>query len=388
MLFNISKSRLFRHLIAITLALLICSALYTSVMNYRDDELYSGRYISSLGHGKVASQNLITIHGALEDGNTIVVLGSSELTSSDLAYIPYHFLPKSLHIPVLAYGHAHFQSFAIEGLLRANADALSGKTKLVIMVSPGWFGISDLPLDSFLEHFQPQVLRSLYHDDTAKHKISEYLQLHIKEFGTVSKYQKAFIDQDYRKSQVLYALLNDRLFNFKLQLDLFLSNLRKMHRSKHAPLPEIPQKNQWNDYEKRARIEEINHMTNNKHWVRDDYYQKYLSDLPIDGTNYFRTTLAPGPELKNLIDALQFLKEKDVHALVVMQPLNPYVYKDAKLIQPIARELASICKQTGMHYFDMSQDEYVPGTMRDGMHLGELGWVRVDHEIVKYLAQQ
>ena len=85
---------------------------------------------------------------------------------------------------------------------------------------------------------------------------------------------------------------------------------------------------------------------------------------------------------------LQFLQSKQVQALVVMQPLNPFVYKDAAQVNPIAQNLAKLCQVTGMQYFDMTATKYEPGMLRDGMHLGELGWTHVDQRIMEYMVSR
>lgn len=395
MSFSINKGRLFQHIIAVISALLICSGLYLFIAGHQIRPPYAGLHLFNIGKGKAAAENMVALNSALAYGKTMVVLGSSEMTSKDLTYIPYNFLPKSLNIPVLAYGHAYFQSFAINAMLRANADALSPRTRLVIMVSPGWFKISTIPLDSFIEHFQPQILVPLYQDNTAKLAIGRYVKQHFNEFGRISGYQSAFVvdpadinngtHTDQRMQQALY---NEQLFLFKTRARLLFAEPHWLIHPRQVPVPVSPSITQWNAYENQARTEEISYMKGNQHWVRDDYFRKYLSDLPASGTNYFPASLDANPEFENLTNVLLFLQEKNVQALVVMQPLNPYVYKDANRIRPIAQRLAILCRQTGMPYFDMTNEEYTPGTLRDGMHLGELGWARVDRQILNYMASQ
>ena len=82
--------------------------------------------------------NLNRLGNALSDG-TLVVLGSSELSSHDLRFVPYRFFPEELKVPTLAYGHAMFQSYGMVSVLESVADSLTPNTRLVIMVSPAWF---------------------------------------------------------------------------------------------------------------------------------------------------------------------------------------------------------------------------------------------------------
>ena len=82
-----------------------------------------------------------------------MVLGSSELSSHDLRFVPYRFFPEELKVPTLAYGHAMFQSYGIVSVLESVADSLTPNTRLVIMVSPAWFASGgQLPRSAFAEH--------------------------------------------------------------------------------------------------------------------------------------------------------------------------------------------------------------------------------------------
>lgn len=400
MSFSVGRIRLLQHVVAlfsvflissVLYVFLISSGLYDFISHRQIRPPYAGEYIANVAKGKTAVANLVALNSALAFGKTLVLFGSSELTSWDLAYIPYHFLPKSLNIPVLAYGHANFQSFGIDGILRANADALSARTKLVIMVSPGWFK-QRMSLDSFIEHFQPQILVPLYQDKIAKDAIGRYVKQHLAEFKTISEYQRAFIADPVEKQRTHFDL-KMRLAFIKEQFDVFETRALVLFvdwllHPRQTTTPILPSEAQWKAYESQAGAEEISHMKGNQHWVRDNYYRKYLSDLPADGAEYFPRSLDVAPEFARLTELLRFLNEKNVHALVVMQPLNPFVYKDANRIRPVAQRLAALCKQTGMQYFDMADKDYTPGTMRDGMHLGELGWAWVDRQILRYMASQ
>jgi D-alanine transfer protein len=395
MFFGVSKSRFHLHVIAVVIAcsIAVCGAAcgYLLVRGRHVMPPYDGKYIPDLGQGTQATTNLIELNSALSDGETLVVLGSSELTHTMMRFIPYNFLPDSLHLPVLAYGRAGFESFGVYGLLAANADALSPRTKLVILVSPRWFAFRTLPLDPFIKYFQPQVLTQLYQNPEARELVRQYLKLHFDEFDRWTLIDEAFVKSARRYMFYMrYVAFADRLFSARAKAVQLLIEPKWLMDSRAIGAPLNPHAIPWDQYDEQGRDMELGQMHNNRQWVRDDYYEEYRKDLPPDGALYFNGALddaanGTNAELSMLRRALEFLQSKEVHALIVMEPLNPFVYKDADRIKPIAQQVEQLCLTTGMRYFDMTTNKYEPGTLRDGMHLGELGWSRVDRQIAEYL---
>ena len=122
-----------------------------------------GLHIPNLGNTlEEQTRNLSRLSQALRTGDRLVILGSSELTSNDLRFVPYRYLPDELQMPVLAYGHSGFQSLGMQLVLAALADDLSPASRVVVMLSPGWFdGDGGLGPDEFKEHVNPLLPRLL-----------------------------------------------------------------------------------------------------------------------------------------------------------------------------------------------------------------------------------
>ncbi len=119
--------------------------------------------------------NLNRLGNALSDG-TLVVLGSSELSSHDLRFVPYRFFPEELKVPTLAYGHAMFQSYGIVSVLESVADSLTPNTRLVIMVSPAWFASGgQLPRSAFAEHVTGPVWDRLWDQPSTREQMQTWI---------------------------------------------------------------------------------------------------------------------------------------------------------------------------------------------------------------------
>lgn len=138
------NSRLLSHVAAATTAVALAIGAYLGaddvlsriVLPVAAPAADKSNYLPNLGPDWGTQHvNLNRLGNALSDG-TLVVLGSSELSSHDLRFVPYRFFPEELKVPTLAYGHAMFQSYGMVSVLESVADSLTPNTRLVIMVSP------------------------------------------------------------------------------------------------------------------------------------------------------------------------------------------------------------------------------------------------------------
>lgn len=381
----IAKSRILLHVSAIAAILFIGTVIHSFRSGQPVKPPSAGLYLPSIGHGKQATENIVQFSSALAGGKTAVILGSSELSMPESTYIPYNYLPKNLHVPVLAYGHAYFQSFGIYGLLAANTHALSSRSKVILLLSPGWFNTSSMPSTAFIEHFQPQILSALYRTSEARELVNQYIQLHKTEFNHLSPVLQAF---STGSDVFMYtAAIKEGAYALKSRLRTIASERARAVHDEKTPALLFPSASQWQEQERVAQAMETGQMRNNARWVRDDYHEKYLSTLPSEGAAYFSQHENPEIELAMLAQVLKLLKKQGVQALLIMQPINPHVYKDASRAGQIGKQVSSLAKDSGMHFFDMNDiPEYKPGILRDGMHLGELGWVMINHRIMKYMA--
>ena len=80
---------------------------------------------------------------------------------------------------------------------------------------------------------------------------------------------------------------------------------------------------------------------------------------------------------------MALLRQHDVNALFVMQPLHPMVFKDLARFEPIQRDVAALCQRYAMTCMDMYSAPFEVGMLRDVQHLGELGWLRVNQKIAQ-----
>ncbi|CAB3820323.1 D-alanyl-lipoteichoic acid biosynthesis protein DltD [Achromobacter piechaudii] len=327
-----------------------------------------GIYIPNLGNTlQEQTRNLSRLSQALRTGDRLVILGSSELTSNDLRFVPYRYLADELQMPVLAYGHSGFQSLGMQLVLAALAQDLSPTSRVVVMLSPGWFdGEGGLGADEFKEHANPLLPRLLQQPE-GRAELARWLR-------------------DKGDAGVAWSMMAEQAYVFRQRLlDLWAPAhaAPALEREREGPAA-AARVVDWDALAEEAQRAEQDLMAGNRYAVRDDFFNKYLRAIPEGGkTAYLPQPLTGRAELRELTALMALLHQHDVNALFVMQPLHPMVFKDLDRFAPVQREVAALCQRYAMTCMDMYDAPFEIGTLRDVQHLGELGWLRVNQKIAQ-----
>jgi len=327
-----------------------------------------GIYIPNLGNTlNEQTRNLSRLSQALRTGDRLVILGSSELTSNDLRFVPYRYLADELQMPVLAYGHSGFQSLGMQFVLAALANDLSPASRVVIMLSPGWFdGDGGLSADEFNEHANPLLPRLLKQPE-GRAELARWLQ-------------------DKGDARVAWSMMAEQAYVLRQRLvDLWAPAYAASAPVQEAEGPAAAARVvDWDALAQEAQSAEQRLMAGNRYAVRDDFFNKYLRTIPEGGkTAYQPQPLTGRDELRELTALMALLRQHNVNALFVMQPLHPMVFKDLNRFAPVQREVASLCQRYAMTCMDMYSAPFEVGMLRDVQHLGELGWLRVNQKIAE-----
>jgi D-alanine transfer protein len=382
------KYPVLEHIAAFAVAWLAATLLFLYVLRpITVQQPVPGYHIDILGKGETAVRNLIYLSDALRNGNTIVILGSSELDK--LLWNPYTpnvFFPEHHLARVYSYGRAGFETLGMYGLLYGVHPHLNPKSRLVIMLSPAWFHSTDLQVATFSENFNDNVLLQDYWSDEARSVFHDYLSAHQFEFSSMTAVQHMYLDDpgsifDADLPGFLGRTVNARAFAQHVKLDMRLERLaqsppRENYAAGNAAY--LP----WDRYETAARTHELSLMSNNQLWVRNRFFDQYSSSGGGKHRIYF-ADMNPEPEMAALRELLQMLQRAKVKALFVMQPINPKLYDDVHAFDPVDARIAGLCREYGQHYMDMYAQPYEPGVLRDGSHPGELGWEQIDLQIAQ-----
>jgi len=384
------KYRLLQHVAAFTIAWVSAWLLFVYVLRpITVPQPSPGYHADTLGKGETAVRNLLYLSSALRNGKVVVVLGSSELEQVLWnPYTPNLFFPRHRLARVLTYGKAGFETLGMYGLLNGVKPHLNPHSRLVIMLSPAWFRVTDLQTDSFAKHFNDNVLLQDYWNDEARSVFHDYLTAHQFEFANMTATQKMYMDDPSSilggdLLEFLGRTTNARAYAQRVKLDIYLAGL-----TQHQTVASYDAGNSedlpWDHYREEARAYEAAQMAHNDMWVRDGFYDHYRKAGRLAHRQYYPATMNPEPEMAALRELLQMLQLSKVKAMFVMQPVNPKLYDDMDRFLPVDARVAALCREYGMHYYDMYTQSYEEGILRDSSHPGQLGWEEIDHEIAEY----
>lgn len=385
------NSRLLSHVAAATMAVALAIGAYLGaddvlsriVLPVAAPAADKSNYLPNLGPDWGTQHvNLNRLGNALSDG-TLVVLGSSELSSHDLRFVPYRFFPEELKVPTLAYGHAMFQSYGMVSVLESVADSLTPNTRLVIMVSPAWFASGgQLPRSAFAEHVTGPVWNRLWDKPSTREQLQTWIS-------------------DNANWGLLWLIANGQVAELKDKVSLWWN-------ARQEPAPDKPRSKlsvpahryvvwpsaarlnagHWSRLTQEAREVEHKLGGNNPYDVRDDYYKQYLASLYSPARNEFANVdPLTRTELGDLSRLMALLQKRKVKAYFVIQPFNPKLILDMERFDPVVAAITGMCTRYQMGCLDLYSIPFEPGMVRDDMHLAELGWAMADQGIAEYFSR-
>ena len=383
------NSRLLSHVAAATTAVALAIGAYLGaddvlsriVLPVAAPAADKSNYLPNLGPDWGTQHvNLNRLGNALSDG-TLVVLGSSELSSHDLRFVPYRFFPEELKVPTLAYGHAMFQSYGMVSVLESVADSLTPNTRLVIMVSPAWFASGGQLRAAPAEHVTGPVWNRLWDKPSTREQLQTWIS-------------------DNANWGLLWLIANGQVAELKDKVSLWWN-------ARQEPAPDKPRSKlsvpahryvvwpsaarlnagHWSRLTQEAREVEHKLGGNNPYDVRDDYKQ-YLASLYSPARNEFANVdPLTRTELGDLSRLMALLQKRKVKAYFVIQPFNPKLILDMERFDPVVAAITGMCTRYQMGCLDLYSIPFEPGMVRDDMHLAELGWAMADQGIAEYFSR-
>lgn len=336
------------------------------------------------------TQAEINLMSSLMRKEQITLFGSSEFTDSPFA--PYHFLPDSLGIPAMGFGHAHHQLFAIYCELLAANEFLPG-SKICILISPGWFEKPGTNTEAFLEFVPENFMKRIWLNSELveeKKYVGKYISTFADDFSSLSSVMYN-LSMNYRKNQRFSPIAKiEFLLNSKLSINQ--KSIREISYS-------IQESNLLNrkNYDFQSQLLRLKNVakksfSNNSICVDSSYYATYLIDANGKYTqgSVDKVDLSNNQEYRDFIVLLNFLKKRGVEASFIIQPLNPFHYKNIESLEPTITALTKKLDEAKFPYLNMyvtDKAKYTPGTLSDVMHLGDLGWMKINQFLVNTYAK-
>jgi D-alanine transfer protein len=382
------KSLIKYHFIPLTIGISLCIIFLLGITeifntsNYKtisikgDKKTFKGLFANLNGNDSLELQ----LVGSLKEKEGLTFFGSSELTT-ETPYIPYNYLPDSMGIRVNSFGHAYHQSYSMYCELLALKDNLKN-AKICILISPGWFEGEGTNIEAFLEFVRPNFLNRIITDNTIsereKFQIGKYLYDNLELIKNPDSKINYFLNiYKYNKVPVLnsYLLARNKEFSkveYNLRFNKKLKNKRKQIN--------------WNNEFNKLQENFIKSIKSNNKFIADDYFNSFLKTT--DGTinsAEFKEINTNNQELKDFKLLIDLLKKNKAKPSVIIQNLNPHHYKYLNRFNPTLKIILGELEKNNIPYLNMFTPEkrnYIPGTLADIMHSGNLGWMKMNKFIV------
>lgn len=326
----------------------------------------------------------------------VVVLGSSELSSSDnLAYPLALYNYGYSNFNMILMGRGYFQS-----LLHAiNAGALQNNlknNKIVLIVSPQWFTINGMTADAFpsrlLELNYYEFLRNDSITPETKYAVSDRVrELMVKDpkgLQRIKKAEKVYLSDAGSFMDRLEVYVYDTFLNSKNQFELF-RDLRSVEYDHNTDEYVNAETIDFDELLEDGDNEGRNSCTNNDFGVNDNYYKEYIEGKiesykdSFEGNGY-----TVSPEYSDLKLFLKVCNEIGLEPLIISVPVNGRWYDYTGFPKAdrntYYQNIRNICKEYKAELADFSEREYELYFLRDTMHLGWKGWAYIDEAVYDF----
>ena len=374
-------NKFFINLIAFTAALLVVSFLFfigkDKILNYNTDLLRN------------SLQKTVSLQNDLEGGK-IVAFASSELTIyPNQKFLPQKFFNDELKQPLRVQGNEGQQTFAIMSQLAACFNEKAKENaRIVILLSPSWFsGNADngTKISKFLEFMPLGMMNKLYFesiiDENFKFLISQYVQKNINDIENPSflyKHSYENIKDDYLDNYIKKYIIQS--FQNKTSEVITYSSAKIDYKALEIEA---------------LNMEKIN-SSNNIYGINNQYFSKVIQPEINKGNFPFtikvESDLSKNQEYQDFLVLLKLLKNYKIKPFFIIEDFHPDIYiKNRDKMETIIQSIKSKIEEYNYSYYDMwsyKKESYELGNLTDLVHLGEVGWVKLNQKIIEHFISE
>lgn len=321
------------------------------------------------------------------DENTLPIFGSSELVSLDDYEENISNFLNSSDMNIVTIGAGDFQSLSHTMELGSIIESIESK-KIALFLSPQWFNETGISQDSFPIRFGEENLLGFLRnerisDTNKKYVLDRVLSLLEKspiQYARVERYKKAFengisIDKIYMNVMQCFWKLRGKYSVFKqinkMKQDLPIVDLENMNFDMMLSMAEIQGKEA---------------CTNNEFGIYDEYWETYVEGVyergEIEGKKEYFTESV---EYEDLRCFLQVAKELDIDVILVSIPVNEkwYTFQGMLCDEYYKKVKMTTNEFDNVVFIDMTKYANEEYFLKDIMHLGWKGWVRINEVLYR-----
>ena len=344
---------------------------------------------------------------AMEQENSILVVGSSELKTTDILTHPANFFAGS-DLQVDLVGRGSCQSLIHALLLGGQGEALRGK-QIVLITAPQSYVPEGIASDLFMANYSQQQLLHILLDETIPDDIKTYLSTRVQDLFDRYEADTGTRPQDGTAGDLLsaawaqgrpavletpYAAAAKWLLDTKDLADAraCIAEIQPLEPLEGAPEPPAGSLDfDYDAWEEAAMVQAAEMVTNNDFTMQDSYYATYIgAKLDQQAGQDAALSYAQSPEYDDLRCLLDLCRLRDAEVLFVHVPMHGTWYdytgfsaEERAVYYENVRQIVS--EYDNVELLDLTGEEYEPYFLCDTMHLGWKGWLAVDRAIVDFV---
>ena len=322
--------------------------------------------------------------------DSILVLGSSELSTFNKELFNDGYSNFNMYLV----GRGYTQSFQSTLTLGAIENETKIK-KVVLILSPQWFEKSGkLTSEIFASRFQKNTFDSFMKNKKISYKTKKIIIEKLKTLEVsdsmvvdkINKYENSYLNHNIIDN--IYLNITNNITGTKQKIKLIkLLNENEQSGDNNKIV-------KFEDYDFEELIEKAQKQgelacTNNDFGIDDEYYNTYIKEkFDINKDTKKDEEFSNKDEYENLEMFLSVCNQLDIEPLLVNVPVNGLWY-DYTGCTKEKREvyydkIRNIANKYGAKISDFSSSEYEKYFLKDIMHLGWKGWIKVDEAIYKF----
>ena len=321
------------------------------------------------------------------DENTLPIFGSSELVAGEDYRENISSFLNSSDMNIMTIGGGYFQSLSHTIELGAISENIKNK-KVALFLSPQWFSDTGVTQDMFPMRFGEESLLEFLENDQISDANKEYvldrtldlLSNSSVQYARVERYKKAFenkisIDGVYMGIMCNFWKLRGKYSVYK-QIDEMNQELPVVD-LKHMDFGEL-----LLQAEKQGK----ENCTNNDFGIYDEYWDTYVKDTFEQGeVEEKKEIYTESPEYEDLRCFLKVAEELEIEVIAVSIPVNEKWYRfQGELCDQYYKKVQSVVREFDhVVYVDMTKYADEKYFLKDVMHLGWKGWVRVNEALYR-----
>lgn len=370
---------------------IIFGIIYNNILNKKIEKYYDSLFTT------ISDKKFNCIEAAKtclnqKEEESILVLGSSELSSFKNSKRNYNNTKFNMYLVGRGYTQC-LQSTLSLGAIHEECDI----NKVVLILSPQWFYGEDLSAESFSSRFQKgtfdEFMKNKKISTQSKEKIIKELKIleskDPMEEKKIEEYKNAYINKNTIDKIYLSIYSNIKNTFYKKEL------IKKLEEYSEDGVVSIADElgdisnNEFEYLLEFADNKGKSECTNNEFGIYDDYYNTYIKEEFESKKDILKgLTFSKNQEYRHLEMFLSTCEQLDICPLIVNVPVNglwyDYVGVSKESRDEYYKKIQTIVNSHDAKLADFSNYEYEKYFLRDIMHLGWKGWVRVDEAIYQY----